>query len=212
MVTLNAELQRLESKLARLKYDLTELESQPVDEVVIPTADELRERFLSQFKNVARDSPEFSRLMRCIIPKIVVFPCRRCDGNKVVLRARFRLHLEGLLPDRQVKEMLSEQLERTLDVDLFEPCQRAKFRERVVAMRASVNPQTGRRYTYLEIGPALGITDTAAQYAAELQREMDKLGIDDPYIPITKPPEDGKLKRHLNPRYSFEPLEQAGVI
>ena len=53
----------------------------------------------------------------------------------------------------------------------------------------------------------LGLTVTAAQRAASLQRLMDQLGLTDPYVLIKEPPADyAKLRRHLHPRYCFQPL------
>lgn len=48
---------------------------------------------------------------------------------------------------------------------------------------------------------------TATQNAMALQRAMDARGIDDPYVPVLAPPEDGtKIKRHRHPEYRFQPL------
>ena len=42
-------------------------------------------------------------------------------------------------------------------------------------------------------------------------RRMHTLGLTDPYVAVTEPPDDyGKLRRHLHSRYRFEPLESAG--
>ena len=58
-----------------------------------------------------------------------------------------------------------------------------------------------------EIADELGITQPAVQYAAVLQRVMDRLGITDPYLPVNEPPEDyAKLRRHKHRRFKFEPL------
>ena len=65
--------------------------------------------------------------------------------------------------------------------------------------------------TEREIAHKLGITKTAVQRAAALQRKMDELGLTDPYIPVTEPPEDlTKMRRHKHKRYRFEPLPDAG--
>ncbi len=60
--------------------------------------------------------------------------------------------------------------------------------------------------TEREVATELGITTTAAQRAVSLQRLMDKLGIQDPYQPVTKAPSEAKLRRHLHSRYRFEAL------
>ena len=69
----------------------------------------------------------------------------------------------------------------------------------------------GNGMTEYQVARELGITVTAAQRASALQRKMDRLGLLDPYLRITEPPEDcTKLRRHRHPRYRFQPLEHAG--
>jgi hypothetical protein len=56
-----------------------------------------------------------------------------------------------------------------------------------------------------------GITKTAAQYAAGLDRLMGRLGLIDPYVRMAEPPTDyPKMRRHLHPRYRFDPLPGFG--
>ena len=212
-LAIRADLERLEREKIQLAYTLKELEREPKDELVIPTAKELRQLAREEFKDLAVDSFEFARLMRCLIPKIVVWPHRLCDGGRIVLRAQFRLDLANLLPERRTRDVLAKPLERILTVDLFTPCQRAAFRERIVALRVTINPETGRKYTEVEAARMVGITKTAAQKAAALQRKMNQLGLSDPFLPVREPPEDCiKLRRHKHERYSFEPLEGAGQL
>ncbi|HEV2969517.1 MAG TPA: hypothetical protein VGY55_05955 [Pirellulales bacterium] len=53
----------------------------------------------------------------------------------------------------------------------------------------------------------LGLTVTAAQRAAALDRIMRTKGITDPFVPLREPPLNyPKLRRHLHPRYNFTPL------
>ena len=90
-------------------------------------------------------------------------------------------------------------------VDLFDPPQREEFRAQVIALKADM--------TEREVAENLGITQPAVQNAAGLQRHMDKLGITDPYVPVTEPPAAGsKLRRHEHKRYRFEPLDGAGEV
>jgi site-specific DNA recombinase len=84
--------------------------------------------------------------------------------------------------------------------------QRELFRTRVVEARA-------KGKTEREVAADFGITVTAAQKAAVLQRRMDELGITDPYVRVTDPPEDSrKMRRNLHSAYRFEPLPGAGEI
>jgi hypothetical protein len=142
--------------------------------------------------------------MRLIIPKIVVFPVRLCYGGLVLLRARFRLRVSNLVPDKRVYEVLQQPLERVLTVDLFDPPHPEAFRRRICELRAG-------GITQKKAALECGLTITAAQDAAGLQRRMDALGITDAYVPVTQPPDDyGKFRRHLHSRYRFEPVEGAG--
>lgn len=210
-LTIREELQRLEREKAALAYELTQNERQPADNIVIPEVDELRQLGREAFQDLTADSFEFARLMCSLIPIIVVWPYRLCDGGHIVLRAKFRLRLANLVPNAQVRDVLAEPLERILTVDLFHKPQREAFRKRVVAMRAIINAATGKKYTEAEVARELEITKTAAQRAASLQRKMDELGIADPYQPVIEPPNDyPKLRRHKHSRYHFEPLDNAG--
>ena len=211
--TIRADLEDLEREKSQLAYALSELESRPADNLAISAVEELRRLTFDAFNELALDSFEFAKLMRCLIPEIVVEPCRLCDGGHIVLRSRLCLHLAGLLPDRRVRDFLAKPLERILTVDLFEPCQREAFRERIVALRAATDPETRRQYTEAETAREVGITITATQRAAALQRTMDQLGLSDPYVPVLDPPDDyTMLRRHKHKRYSLEPLEGAGQL
>jgi hypothetical protein len=167
----------------------------------LPSMDEIRRRVEDAFDNLAEASQEFGRLLRQLIPRIVVFPFRLCDGGHPVLRARFTLSLASLLPQAAGLEHLAPTLERCLVVDLFDPPQRETFRSRVMELT-----DLGRKQR--EIAHELGITLPAVQNAVALARRMESLGIVDPYVPLTEPPEDyERLRRHHHSRYRFEPLD-----
>jgi site-specific DNA recombinase len=199
------KLTRVEADLVKNRLEQKRLGEVPSDRIEIPTAEELRSLALESMLRHSIDSWEFNRLMHQLIPKIVVFPFRLCDGGPLVLRARFRFCPARLLSDQRAREVLSGPLERIVSVDLFNPPQREAYRERVVEGR--------KRKTERLVAEVLGITITAAQRAFALQRIMDELGIRDPYLPVEEPPDDlPKLRRHKHKRYRFEPLEEAGEI
>jgi hypothetical protein len=90
-----------------------------------------------------------------------------------------------------------------MNVDLFDPPQREKYREQVMQLRQTT--------TEKNVARLLGVTVTAVQRAASLQRMMDAIGATDPYVPLTEPPVDyAKLRRHHHKRYDFQPLPDAG--
>lgn len=204
------DLSRVETELKENQLELSSIKDKPHSTVEIPDIFELKELARTNLLHLDQESWEFRILMKRLIPKIVVFPYQLCDGGKIVLRAQFRLFIAGLLENSSTRDTLQKPLERVLTVDLFDSPQRNAYREVVVEMRqanAGDNNQTVK-----EIAESLGITDTAVQYAMALQRQMDSLGITDPYIPITEPPGTGKLIRHKHPRYQFNPLPHAGEI
>lgn len=203
---LAGELQRLEGEKAQAERTLYDLEQRRREPLVLPDAATIREQGRAIFKDFARDSYEFARQLRIIVPRIVVFPVRLCDCDKVVLRARFRLRLSKLVESPKARLLLEDELDRVVELDLFDPPQRAEHRLAVAAfLKAGLN--------YRQAAARLGITATAAQYAGELQRMMDELGIDSPYVPVTEPPADSrKIRRHLHPRYRFNPRPDAGEL
>jgi site-specific DNA recombinase len=86
---------------------------------------------------------------------------------------------------------------RRLVVDLFDPPQREAYREAVVEQRR-------RGAKFKTIAKALGITATAAQNAAALQRAMDAAGVADAYVRVTSPEEClRRLRRHRHGRFAF---------
>ncbi|WP_166822363.1 recombinase family protein [Thalassoroseus pseudoceratinae] len=205
------ELSRLESESNRFRDELSRLQSRPSSTIEVPPVDQLKVMMGALVADVAENSYELQKIMRRLIPRIVVFPYRLCDGGRVVLRASFRLRLSQLIPDERTRNTLDRPLERLLTVDLFDLPQREKYRPEVVQKR--IPDRNGRRQLFREIGLDLKITGTAAQRAAELQKKMDELGLEDPYLPVCEPPADcKKLCRHRHPRYSFAPLATAGEI
>jgi hypothetical protein len=137
--------------------------------------------------------------MRTLIPELKVYPYRLCDGGAVVLRAQFTLQLVALTPSAPAVGGLDEVLRREMVVGLFDPPQRVRYRQQVMGLR-----DEGK--TEREVAAALGITQAAVQRAAALDRLMQKMTIQDPYLPVLAPPDDyGKMRRHLHKRYRLEP-------
>jgi len=204
--SVSEELQRLEREKMRFKAEITEAEKTPSHAIEIPTAEEIKHLARESISELVPHSPEFVRAMRKLAPKILVFPYRLCDGGGIVLRARFRLELGNLLPNRQAAAALREPLTRVLTVNLFDSPQREEMRSRIIALRAAGKSE---RQAAVECR----ITTTAAQRAASLQRMMDIMGITDPYVAILHPPEDcQKRRRHKSPDYRFDPLPGAGEL
>ncbi len=198
--TLGKTLAELEAKEDRLLERQAFLQRQPDQTVSLPSINDLKAE-IRQVLELLPSNAEFGKRIRELVPKLQVYPYRLCDGGAIVLRAKLVLNLVSLVPDALRVEELNTVLRRKLTVDLFEPPQRERFRERVVALRAS-------GLTERQVAAKLRITSTAAQRAAALQRMMDEQGLTDPYMLVKEPPADFKrLRRHLHRRYRFEPLE-----
>jgi hypothetical protein len=198
------EVERLESEKTELVRLREELERLPRSTLELPSVDEIKCLARDELLRYTMDSPEYGRFMQQLIPRILVFPYRLCDGGKMVLRARFPLTLAGLAPNAARLDAAAEALTQVLQVDLFDPPQREAFRRRVVELRAAKQKEW-------EIASELGITQTAVQRAASLERRMAQLNTADAYVAVVEPPEDcTKLRRHKHPRYCFQPLDDAG--
>jgi hypothetical protein len=197
--SVRAELLRIEEQQQQLRFDKEDNEQTPTGAVVAPPVDEVKQLAREFLGNVALDSNDFAERLRKLTGRIMVWPFRLCDGGGLVLRARCHVQIANLLPDKRLREVLQRPLERVLTIDLFDPPQRVEYREAVMARRA-------RGETERQVAKVLGITQTAAQRAAALDRLMRQLNLTDPYVQLMTPPSDfPKLRRHLHARYHFEP-------
>lgn len=166
--------------------------------------EELRQQLEENFVRLAIDSPEFGDLMRQLVPDFHVYLVRLADGGHPLPRAKIKLTLAGFVPDAQLVPGLGDLLTRELTLDLFErPPQRERIRDEVVELVAQ--GVTHRRIAaMLTERPKLPVV----QQAINLDRKMQQLGLSSPYLFVSEPPDDyQRLRRHKNPRYSFQPCE-----
>jgi hypothetical protein len=146
---------------------------------------------------LALTSHEFAREIRRVVPKIVAYPVRILDAGDIAIRAKLTVSLSEVVPASHRSPSVVSHLEREVIVDLYDMPQRAAFRERVVEKRKTM--------TEKQAATELGLTITAAQRAAALDRMMMDMGVSDPYVVLTEPPPE--LRRHLHPRYRFTPRQ-----
>ncbi|MBX7165911.1 MAG: recombinase family protein [Pirellulales bacterium] len=197
--------QSLRDKLFALEAERADVQSRLRDtEVPRPAiqldAGEIRRLARQSMTSLAAESWEFARLMRKLISRIVVYPMGLYDHSTLGLRAEFALELGDFAASGGNLPEVQAELRRQIVVELFERPQRVALRQQVVDLRAS-----GMRQQ--DVAATLGITATAAQHAAALDRGMKILGLDDPYVLLTVPPTNSRrLRRHLHPRYRFDPL------
>lgn len=194
------ELDRIADAQANLTRQRDHILSRPDRAPRLPTVDEIKDRAREMVSRHADNPFEFSRVMRQLIPRIMAYPIRLCDGGKIMIRAKMDLHLVAIFPDLAEIPSIDQVLTRSITVDLFEPTQRDRFREIVVMLR-----EAGLKER--DVAFELGITQPAVQYAMKLHRRVQALELPEPYVPVTDPPADlTKLRRHLHPRYEFRPL------
>lgn len=163
---------------------------------------ELRQLYQQTLAELAPNSHELGQIMRQLVPQFAVYLVRSVDGGHLRPRARVTLALDGISTDLSLVPGVSKLLHRGFTLDLFDPPQREQIRTQVVGLSAQ---GLGQRQIAQQIVPKP--TQTAVFDALELQREMDRLGMPDPYAFVASPPSDyGKLRRHRNAKYRFAPL------
>jgi len=177
---------------------LGRLAQEPAADVVFPAMADLWRRAADA---VAGATPaDLGRVMRQLVPRLRIVPVRLCDGGGLDVRADLTVDLTSLAPAEGLGEGEAAVLRSELTVDLFDPPQGASVREQVLRLR-------GEGLSERQAAQKASVTVTAAQRAKALDRVMKACGLTDPYVVVTEPPADlTKMKRHLHPRYRFDPL------
>ena len=138
-----------------------------------------------------------------LVPRIEAVPYQHFDNNLVVLRARFDLHLVGLLPE-STRLAVSDVFGGTFDdrfmkipilVDLFAPSLASAFACQALELREQKN------YTFVRIGQELGLEKRTAFRAVRLGKSLRRAGRRDEYVELTKPPEAASRWR-THPRFA----------
>lgn len=193
---LHAELQRLTEEGQELQILRYELEQQRFQELQIPTLAQIQSELKGVLSDVTGESSEAARILHRLLPQIVVYPFRLVGSDYIVVRAQVTL---DLLASWSTPLPAVPDLCRTIWVDLFDHPQRVAYREQVVRLRAS-------GMTERQAAELLGLTQTAAQKAAQLQRTMDWLQVTEPYQRLYAPPADStKYVRHRHPLFQQAP-------
>ncbi len=195
-------LAETERSLGQISVDRQRLERQPRQTVEIPPMCELKRLAREVLTDIDRNDPEFQALMRRMVPRLVVFPYKPCDGGHIVPRVQFRWTPAGLLPDPRLRELLTNLTEKVITVDPYVPPDRVLALPTVLA-----NPDLSKP----ELEARFGIEQHTVKQARKLIAVMAELGITDPYIPLVEPPDTG-FSRHKHARYRFEPLPHAGEV
>ena len=198
-----AKLGAAERELARERRGLEALRSRTLQ--LPQSAEALRRMLEEQFQRLAITSPEFGDLMRQLVPQFHVYLVRLCDGGHLLPRARVQLALAGGVADADYVPGLKALLTSELTLNLFDhPPQRERIRQDAVRL-------TAEGFDQREIAKRTPeqATQTAVQRALALERAMQAQGLSTPYVAVLQPPGDyTKLRRHLNGKFRFRPLER----
>ena len=196
----SATLADIDQTEKHLTWARHRLESVRHDNLELPgSVDELRELLNVNFRQLAVDSYEFAALMRQLVPDVIVYLVRLCDGGHPKARARVRVNLGGSISDIVRVPELESLLTREFTLDLFVPPQRERIREEVVRLTAE-----GMTQRCIAKSLSEKATQPAVQDAIALHRKMQELGLESPYVILLEPPADyPKLRRHNNGKFEF---------
>ena len=197
------DIETREKDLVPRRHRLERLRSKDLE--LPESIGELRQRLEEKFLRLAIDSPEFGDLMRQLVPEFYVYLVRLVDGGHPLPRAKVKLTLAGIVPDAVLVPGLGDLLTRDLTLDLFErPPQRERIRVEAVRLEADRVPQRKIASMLTDEKPK----QAAVQKALNLDRKMQERELASPYVLVMEPPEDyPKLRRHKNPKYSFQPRD-----
>jgi hypothetical protein len=196
---LAGRLRTLEERRCENARALDRLRAERDDALVLPPIAKIKDMARASVVPLAAADQSFGAAMRKLLPRILVFPFRAIDSDRVVARCLVDLDLAGALPAAQAGASAGL-LRTSFWVDLFDPPQRVVYRERVRALKE-------QKLTEREIARRLGLTQPIVQQALKLDRMMVAAGLTDPYVPLKAPPEGRKYRQHLHPQYAFRPRD-----
>jgi site-specific DNA recombinase len=194
------ELKRLEAEKAHLESRREEVTQAPEPNFKLPTMSEIRRLAKKEIGRLAIDSPEFARLLRQLLPSILVYPVKLVDGETYGLRAKADMNAAIFATAASSFDVVQSHLQTTIELNLFASPQREAFREQVMELRSQ-----GQKVA--QIAARLGITKTAVDRAAAVQRKLEQAGRATPWLPVAKANDcSKKMRRQQNKRFHFEPL------
>ena len=194
-------MDELESRRTTLRYELKQLEATPKPDLVLPAANELRQKAIAALKDLVVEDPETCRLLRLLIPDLQIVPYQVCDESDIIPRAEFTITLAPLLPAALRDEQLEEVFTKRRVVNLCATSQRVNHHEAATDLQA-------QGLKVREIGERLGIAQSAVQRALRIHRLMRSRGLTEPFVRLTSlPVNTNRLRRHLHSRFRFEPLD-----
>jgi DNA invertase Pin-like site-specific DNA recombinase len=156
-----------------------------------PTREEIADRVGQILDSLAKMDRSSRDPLKTLVGTIRAVPCQQFGGNKVVLRAKFELHLAALLPPRTRVALgalggsQSHEPFETIPmvVDLFEPSTGPKHGLAALSLREE------QHLGLTAIGKQLDISKRQAHIAVEYGKTLREAGLVDPFVELTKAPQ-----------------------
>lgn len=129
------------------------------------------------FDRLARESFQFAKLLRRLIPEFTIIPVQALDNGFVRPRARLKLSLAAWCKEGDPC------FSATTEIDLFDPPLHITWMPRCVELKRA-NPSMGLR----KIANELGINYITVKRALAYARLMEANGLTEPYRTLEKRP------------------------
>ncbi len=182
-------LEKCEIKLERIRAKLERLNRHDQN-CTPPTCQEVCDRIQEVIATIEKMDRSSRDAIKMLVGTISAVPYQQFGSKKVVLRAKFTLHMAALLPARTRAAL------RTLyDVPIEDEFERVPML--VDLFNRSAGPEHGLAALQLQekdglgltaIGKRLGITKRQANIAVQYGRALRDAGLTDPYIELKEPP------------------------
>jgi DNA invertase Pin-like site-specific DNA recombinase len=195
------KLKSLEEQHRVAQFELSKLVRPRKASIVIPTTDEVARLLEETFAELCDESNDEARRLICrVLPDLMIRPVELCDERTVEPQAVVTLDLQPIVNHLAGDSLPIELPPKQLIVNLFDEC---SYVQHVVHLGTA--EQRGQLVT--AAGAEFGFSLGEIGMARKLYRIMQQRGLHNPWLPLTEPPSRGwKGKRHLHPRYRFEPL------
>ncbi|MFO0938372.1 MAG: recombinase family protein [Gemmataceae bacterium] len=199
--SLKLKLSELEQIQANLLLEKRKLDSLAEKSPDLPPLKELKTRARAALKNLDFDDPEFGRLMKRLMPNIVLLPYMLAEQKKKVLRCHVTINLTGIIGEMPA-EVFGLLVEKNVTIDVFDPpitnCKMTKMLEGL---------SKGKRLE--QIAKNLKISINTANFALILKKYYESHRLMDPFELVKVPFENlgRRNRRHEHFQFRFEPLQ-----
>lgn len=193
-------LQQHERDRGECRLALDELNARPPMLQTLPKAETLRNSARHMLQHMAPDDQEGCRLLRRLVPDLVIVPYEMIDGSDIVARAEFTLTLVPLLPPELVDRPEAHLLQRRIVTTVGSVSKSVTHLGEVITRKR-------RGESHRTIARELGCTKSQVSRSWILAQQMEAQGLTEPFLRLTEmPAETHRLRRLLHPRFQFSPL------